>query len=392
MRNATTPITGDTPKEGGRTRRRVLAELNKKLVMTAPLVPPEPDKFAKPKGVERWTFNLHGQPVDRRIIYFRSDVGCEYGLKTGGCTGCRHWRLGTAGQRVELEDKFVRQYHAAIAELGYAPVMCLYNEGNMLNDYELPQSQLKAILRDLALNGVKRVVLEARPEYITRGGLGLLAEAANGMSVEVGIGLESSNDFIRNQVFLKAMSLPNYEAAVQRLHEFGMRALAYVILKPPFLNEAQAVRDTVNTIYYALSVGTDAVSVEPIGIEPHTVTALLAAAGHFKPARLWSLVRVAQLTRGLGEVRLGGFQFMPLPEGLPRNCDSCTAKVLEAIDRYNHTYDLAHLDSVRCEWCQASYERDLLSEPWWFDEEELAEDLAGFVDAAQSEVSLSEKT
>ena len=391
MKNTTTPLPGDTPQESGRTRRRILAELNKRLVMTAPLVSAEPENFTKPKGVEHWTFNLHGQPVNRIIIYLRSDVGCQYGCRTGGCTGCRHWRLGTAGTRVALDDMFVRQYEAAVGRHGYAPVVCIYNEGNMLNDWELPMQQLEVILRDLARNGVKLVVLESRPEYINAAVLTRMKYAAGNMKIQVGIGLESTNNFIRNELFLKAMTARNYEAAVALLHEFDMSALAYVILKPPFLNEAQAVRDTVNTIYWAFNVGTDAVSVEPIGVEPHTVTALLAKAGYFKPAWLWSVVRVAQLTRGLGEVRLGGFQFMPLPEGLPSNCDHCTAKVLEAINRYNHTYDLRHLDSLSCGYCQSIYERDLLSQPWWFEEKELANELAAFADGAESAATLVEK-
>lgn len=373
-------ITAPVPPVGtAPNKRRMLHDLNRRLVMSAPLVPPSPEIFSKPKAVERWTFNLKGRPVDRTIIYLRSDVGCEYGVKTGGCTGCRHWRLGTAGTRVNLDNMFVRQYEAAVADNGYSPVVCLYNEGNLLNDRELPSKQLHYMVSDLQAHGVERVILESRVEYITPLALESLRRAAPDIEIEMGIGLESSSSFIRNELFLKSLSLESYDRALERLHQYDIKALAYVILKPAFLNEAQGLKDTISTVDYAFNVGTDVVSVEPIGVEPHTVTALLERAGHFKPAWLWTVIEVAKMTRSLGEVRLGGFQFMPRPKSLPQNCSICTPSVLKSIDAYNHTYDISHIENLRCEHCTSIYENEINSCSSELDEERIARALADFV-------------
>ena len=366
--------------------RRILQHLNRELIMQAELAEPTYENFTHPKNVERWTFNLHGQPVERIIIYLRSDVGCEYGIKTGGCVSCRHFRLGTAGKRLNIPDMYIKQTFAAIQQHGIPSVVCIYNEGNMLNEWELPQDQLLIIVRHLANNGVKRLVLESRPEYIKEHILANLQEAAGSMEIEVGIGLESQNDFIRDELFLKSTPLKAYERSVTCLRNFGFRSLAYVIIKPAFLNEAQAIVDAIQTANYAFDVGTDAVSYEPIGVEPHTVTDLMYKECLFKPAWLWSVLRVVEETHGLGEVRIGGFQFEPLPVTLPQNCEICTDRIVEAINKYNLTYDLSLLTSQYCGNCYLQYCDELSRLPSEIYVEDLKTQLINFVASHQTPI------
>lgn len=377
-------IVDGTPRASGR-KRRILQQLNRKLHMEAPLEPPDPVLFSRPKNVERWTYYLRGKPTERIIIYLRSDVGCQYGVKTGGCMGCRHWRLGTAGTRVDLPNMYVKQYRAGVEEVGLLPVVCIYNEGNMLNSWELPTEQLVEIVRDLSQNGVQRLVLESRCEHITEEILGKVADAANGMEIEMGIGLESINETVRNEIFLKGMTLRAYERAVAELRRFRMRALAYVIVKPPFVNEAQAIDDAVATAEYAFQVGTAAVSLEPIGVEPHTVTDLMHKRGRFTPAWLWSVIEIARRTKGFGELRIGGFQFSPLPVTTPKNCDECTERVLAAIDQYNLTYELPGLEELDCAKCRGRWQRELNELPAVIDEDAILASLQEFVDECNAD-------
>src|SRR5262245_25962681 len=325
---------------------RELRELNRRLNQEVPLLSATSTLFREPKGVDHWPFHLHGEAVERIILYLRSDVGCEFATRTGGCTACRHALLGTAGQRVDgvyVDRMYVTQYLAAVAAHGLPPVVCIYNEGNMLNDRELPHEQLWEITRHMAANGVKRFTLESRTEYMTDRTLAALKEAAGDMELEIGIGLESLSPFDRNELFLKELSLGSYERTVQRLRKHGIRSLAYVIIKPSFLNEAQGIADAVRTCRYAFDQGTDAISLEPIGVEPKTVTERMYERGLFEPCRLWSVIDVTAQTHPWGEIRIGGFQFEPLPTTLPHNCDHCNSRVLRAITEYNRTHDVAVL-------------------------------------------------
>jgi archaeosine synthase beta-subunit len=357
---------------------RVLRALNRALLKGVKLVEPSCELFSKPKGVDRSVFCWRGQPVDRTIIYLRSDLGCAFARKTGGCAACRHSIMGTAGQRVPLENLYVRQYEAAVQVRGLTPVVCIYNEGNVLNNDELPFEQLLCIVRHLAAHDVKRLIIESRAEYINDRVLAPLAQAAGQMEVEVGIGLESRDEFVRNELFLKEITLKAYERAIRCLHGNNILSLAYVVIKPPFLNEAQGIADAVATAIYAFEAGTGAVSLEPIGVEPYTVTELLHNEGLFTPPWLWSVLKVTNCVHSLGEVRLGGFSFHPMPKEMPRNCKDCTDRVLEAIALYNRTYDLSLLNSLSCR-CSQDYKRELGELKGEIDEEALYAELVHFV-------------
>jgi radical SAM enzyme (TIGR01210 family) len=362
-------------------RKRIIQDLNRKLNNEVPRLDPSSALFLKPKGVEGWPFNLHGESVRRIIIYLRSDVGCEFAVRTGGCAACRHALLGTAGQRIDgvrIPQMYVKQYLAAIEQFGLPEVVCIYNEGNMLNRRELPAEQLQTIIRHLSDNGVKRVVLESRVEYMSDDVLAQLREDAGPMEVEIGIGLESVSHFVRNELFLKELSLGAYERTVARLRQHEIRSLAYVIIKPAFLNEAQGIADAVRTARYAFDVGTDAICLEPIGVEPKTVTERQYRRGLFEPCKLWSVIEVVKATHAWGEVRIGGFQFEPLPTTLPHNCHDCNPRVLNAISEYNRTYDLSVLTALGCDRCQDEHRMMIASLSRDFDEEELTAALRHF--------------
>jgi radical SAM enzyme (TIGR01210 family) len=361
---------------------RELRELNRKLNQEVPLLSPTSPLFQEPKGVDHWPFHLHGKSVERIIIYLRSDVGCEFATRTGGCTACRHALLGTAGQRVDgvyIDRMYMKQYLTAVRDHGLPPVVCIYNEGNMLNDRELPHDQLWEMTRHMAANGVKRFTLESRTEYMTDRTLAALKDAAGDMELEIGIGLESLSPFVRNELFLKELSLGSYERTVQRLRKHGIRSLAYVIIKPAFLNEAQGIADAVRTCRYAFDTGTDAISLEPIGVEPQTVTERMYDRGLFEPCRLWSVIDVTEQTHPWGEIRIGGFQFEPLPTTLPHNCDHCNSRVLKAITEFNRTHDLSGLLAQTCDHCHAGHKAEVASLPTEFDEAEMTAALQDFV-------------
>src|SRR5205823_5068042 len=79
------------------------------------------------------------------------------------------------------------------------------------------------------------------------------------------------------------------------------------------------------------------------------------------------------------EIRIGGFQFEPLPTTLPHNCDHCNSRVLKAITEYNRTRNLDGLLAQTCEYCHADHRADLAGMPTTFDEDEMTAALREFV-------------
>src|SRR5438309_1053021 len=84
------------------------------------------------KASDVWEGNLHGEQIQRIIVYLRSS-GCRFALMTGGCTTCAHaLQQTTFGQPIAAED-YVQQFRAEYEAKGPEnfPVVCIYNEGNM---------------------------------------------------------------------------------------------------------------------------------------------------------------------------------------------------------------------------------------------------------------------
>jgi radical SAM enzyme (TIGR01210 family) len=305
-----------------------------------------------PKAVEVWQDNIDGHPVDERLIVYMRSSGCVFALNTGGCSMCAHCLIGTTlGQPIASED-YVAQFRSAYEAAGPSrfEVVCVYNEGNILNERELPREALKRILSMIRSHGfARRVILESRPEYITNRTAEIVRVAVGpDVQVEVGIGLESVNDMLRNVVMQKALTRPAYERAVLCLRSHNIRPLTYVILKPPFVTEAQALTEAIASGTYAFSVGSSVVSIEPLGVQPFTIVHTLYKAGLYTPARLWTVLEVAKYLSRLGEVRIGGEQFAPVPPERPRNCPRCTERVLASIRHYNLAQNINVFDGLAC--------------------------------------------
>ncbi len=369
------------------TNKRIIRKLNKILTENTPVLEANEHIFSKPKAVDFWSININNEPGEKMIIYLRSDVGCSHGVKTGGCTGCKHWKLGTAGQKLNYDDMYIKQYQWAVNEYGVKPVVSIFNEGNLLNSEEIPHSQLLNIIQDLSIRGVKKLIIESRPEYIHESILKDIKNVSGAMEIEIGIGLESQNDFIRNELFLKEIELADYSNALSLISKVGLRSLMYIILKPAFLNESQAVRETIDSIKYAFSAGANVVSIEPLGVEPHTITELLYNEKLYELPKLWSVLKCINETYMLGEIRIGGYQYEPRPTIYPGNCDKCTEKFIQKIHEWNSNYDISSLNSISCS-CYKDYEKMLSQLDSTIDENSLKLMLTDFLERHMGKKSI----
>jgi radical SAM enzyme (TIGR01210 family) len=152
--------------------------------------------------------------------------------------------------------------------------LCWYIEGNNLNPNEFPVYALEFGLRLFAELGIKRITIESRPQYITDRTLDVLENIAKScnLEIEIGIGLETIDDNIRNYCVFKGFNLNAFKEAVERINERqNLRVLAYVLLKPPFISEAEAIVDVEKTIEEAFKLGVNAVSLEVMSIQEFTL-------------------------------------------------------------------------------------------------------------------------
>jgi len=318
--------------------------------------------------------NLNGDRVLALTITL-SPTGCEW-AKQGGCTMCGEYEGAYRGQLLIENPQFhIAQFASAIGNpaiwdaVGYEsrPLQWLRinQEGNYTNTRETSILAQERILRlAIHIDGVKRITIESRPQYLNEANIASLAKifAGTGVELEIGMGFEAQDDVIRNVCVNKHGMLAQFAETTQLLRRHGILPLAYVLLKPPFLTEHEAIEEAVKTVHSAVAIGFGRISFEPMSIHSYTVVDALAQSGDYKPPWLWSVVEVATRCADLSKVfGIGGVGFYPIPRKYAHNqCNGqidCNVKVVEAILEYNASRDVSVFSGLTCS-CKTVWEEE----------------------------------
>ncbi|HTW91385.1 MAG TPA: hypothetical protein VMH22_06710 [bacterium] len=201
-----------------------------------------------------------------------------------------------------------------------------------------------------ALDAAKYIILESRPEFITEEGLSELRACLPKQELVVFQGLETANDGVRGFCANKGYTFAEFSAKVQMLHDFRIMAGAQLMLKLPFLTEAEGVADAVNSIRTCSKLGIDAMVLQGTVVCEHTVTKLLHLKGRFRPPWLWSIVEVLKRVEEVhrNKVVVEGFTLDSLNIEYAHNCEKCSPRVMADLALFNRTRDLGLFDLTRC--------------------------------------------
>jgi len=213
----------------------------------------------------------------------------------------------------------------------------LYTSGSFLDENELDARAREEILQIIFEDGrVRELLIESRPEYITRHKLQAIKRGAKDTSVVVAIGLESSSDFIRTYCINKGFTFEDFKKAANIVREFCELAI-YLLMKPPFLTESEAIEDILASTKDVEILNPKYIIVMPNHVQRSTLTFILWERGQYRPPWLWSLVYLIRTCGDKAGFRIGGFSLTPEPIDSPRNCGECDAEVINMIKAYNRS-------------------------------------------------------
>lgn len=195
----------------------------------------------------------------RFTMGFRN-VGCAYWRENPfhvGCFCCGYCS-GIVPEVEPTQDELEMQFEDGLEQALKThvdfDVVEFLNDGSFFNDEEFSPSFRRYLFRRVnSLPFVKRLLVETRPEYIKKESiLQVLSEFSHAKSLEVAIGLESADEFIRGVCIRKGFSRDDFERATQCLSSFDGRIsiLAYSLVKPAFLSEVEAIKDQIQTARY----------------------------------------------------------------------------------------------------------------------------------------------
>jgi len=313
------------------------------------------DDPRSPAWVERVPANLEGISIVRLIFIFRAP-GCTYARSpSGGCSMCGFAAMTLPPSKISKEDliaQFDSVFDRPDALSGISEVD-LYNSGSFLADEEMSPEVRSHVFARLGGSSVTRVLIESRPEFILKG---TLREASAHLSpgvLEVGIGLESATDDVRERLIRKGFDLPAFERAVAVLAAVRARLVANVLLKPLGLDEAAAIDVALKTGRYvfetAKRLGLPArVALQPVFVPPGTPIEKEFLAGRYKPPSLWSVIGVVKGLHPLGGGSVGMSEEGLGPKRSPAGCGLCDDSLRHALKEYNRTKSLGVFDSLNC--------------------------------------------
>ena len=305
-----------------------------------------------------------GTPCSAATVILRTK-GCHWWWSSG-CTFCGYFN-DTRDDVTEADLQAQWDWSAAKLN-GFADVQMVkvYTSGSLLEDREIPVGFQERVLRECAERGL-HLIVESRTEQLTQKKLAW-ATSIN-PDFTAAIGLEAYDDEVLRFHVNKGFSVRSYDRAVANLKEAGLRVKAYLMFKPPFISEADALDHIVDWIA-AIAEDADEISINPMNIQGGTVIDRLHRARQYRPPWLWSLVEMIRRAHPLvhpeGGVNGDADQISrlivhPTAGGRVRgshNCGSCDADVVAAIERYAVSGDLMEFDGLSCA-CEARWAADL---------------------------------
>lgn len=285
---------------------------------------------------------LDGRKAASLTMILRT-VGCRWNR----CTMCGYASEGAPATADDLVAQFERAMQRSSSEV---QMVKIYTSGSFLDPLEMPEKARDEILQRLEALGIKRLVIESRPEYITAERVEVCLSR---LETEFAVGLETSNDLIRQHIIRKGFCFADFVAASEVVHGQGGRVKAYLLQKPPLLSEGEALRDAIASARMARDYA-DVLSLNLCNVQRNTQVERMWVRGEYRPPWLWSALEVLRSVPGL-------IVCDPVGAGTrrgPHNCGKCDASVAEAIRAHSLSQDRSGFDRLQCT-CQAAW-RDLM--------------------------------
>ncbi len=224
--------------------------------------------------------------------------GCSWALGDyGGCSMCGYIQDSTIEKidQIHIINQFDYALEEKINEISSDKddfILKIYNSGSFFDDDEVSDDVREHIFKKIAdVPKIKEVVIESRVDYITNEKLNRMKNILKNIYVEVAIGLETVNDHIRNDYINKGLKFEDFLNAIHlcKKNEVGIRA--YLLFKPPFLNEQTAIEDCASSIKKLAELKVNTISINPLNIQKNSLVEYLFYQNRYRPPWFYSLFK-----------------------------------------------------------------------------------------------------
>ncbi|MEN9678551.1 MAG: hypothetical protein RIS76_4447 [Verrucomicrobiota bacterium] len=238
-----------------------------------------------------------GSGVHRRVVtVFLTNRECPW-----RCLMCDLWQHTTLET---VPAGAIAAQIGGVLEVAPAPeVIKLYNAGSFFDPGAIPPSDHESIAN--LVRSIPRVVVECHP-LLVGPRVRTFSQRLRGSRLEVALGLESVHAEVLERLN-KGMTVEDFVRAAGILRAMEVEVRAFVLVKPPFLGDGEALEWAVRSARVAFESGAGVVSLIPTRMGNGSLE-VLARHGHFAEPSLDLLEDVVDRVVGLG----GGRVFVDL--------------------------------------------------------------------------------
>ncbi len=293
--------------------------------------------------------------VGKSLTIILRTVGCRWAYESGGCTMCSYL-MDSSPTKINAEN-IINQFEYALDKYGdnilknpknYS--IKLFTSGSFLDEFEVPREAKSYIFKRIDEIGIKELAIESRPEYITKNNLELIRNCIDdSINVEIGVGIESLNEEIRNISIHKGVSTKDIEKAIKSSKKYNIGIKAYLLIKPPFISEKDSIEDSIYSANECIKMGCSRISYCPATVHKGTLIELLWKKDQYRPPFLWSILKILKMVKTQNPDKL----IMCDTSGIPSsrgahnmpNCE-CNYIIKETIEDFTITQDISIINKA----------------------------------------------
>lgn len=299
--------------------------------------------------------NRPPDPSDQCITVFLQGDFLQLTVQTKGCRlsaygSCSMCNYG-CGQEPDT-DKLLKELSCILKQAVTKNVqtILLGASGSFLDPQEIPEQTQDAVLKAVFQSGIPQIIIETHYSSASDAALRRVSSLLPKRRIELEIGLESANQWIREYILNKHIDPFGFEAMIARAHHFQMTVTANLLLGVPFLSEAAQISETLDSIRWLLSKKIDYIMVFPLNIHPYTLFQWLHQKGMVQPPSLWMAVSLLSKLddHELNHISIAWYGNRSIDYGRaqvsvpPQACGSCRNVLLTFFEEFYINRDLRH--------------------------------------------------
>jgi hypothetical protein len=271
-----------------------------------------------------------GKIEDTGII-FLTNSECQF-----HCLMCDLWKNTT--DKPVPEGAIPAQIKWALNKMPGVKHIKLYNSGSFFDKRAIPEEDYEKIAS--LLEALETVIVECHPKLISESSLRFRDMLRPDLNIAMG--LETINQEVVTKLN-KHLVPEDFTKTVNFLTKNGIKTRAFILLRPPFMSEAEGIEWAERSIDFAFNSGVECCTVIPVR-GGNGAMEILQKRGDFTPPDIQSLETVLEYGINLKSGRVFADTW---DLGLFSKCNKCTDQRTQRLTEMNLSQTI--LPRVKCD-------------------------------------------